>query len=117
MSVTAIPEALSGPARDFVSRQQHLLIGEERPPAADGRTFETLDPATGQAIAAVAHGGAADVDRAVGAARDALENGPWATLLPAERARLLNRLADLVEENADELAQIEALDNGKPLKL
>jgi acyl-CoA reductase-like NAD-dependent aldehyde dehydrogenase len=117
MSVTAIPEALSGPARDFVSRQQDLLIGDERSPAADGRTFETLDPATGQAITAVAHGGAADIDRAVGAARDALENGPWATILPAARARLLNRLADLVEENADELAQIDALDNGKPLKL
>ncbi len=117
MSLTAIPDALSGPARDFVSRQQELLIGGERQPAADGRTFETLDPATGQAITAVAHGGAADIDRAVAAARDALENGPWATLPAAARARLLNRLADLVEENADELAQIEALDNGKPLKL
>jgi acyl-CoA reductase-like NAD-dependent aldehyde dehydrogenase len=117
MSVTAIPEALSGPARDFASRQQDLLIGGERQPAADGRTFETLDPATGQAITAVAQGGAADIDRAVEAARDALENGPWAAIPAAARARLLNRLADLVEENGDELAQIEALDNGKPLKL
>jgi acyl-CoA reductase-like NAD-dependent aldehyde dehydrogenase len=117
MSVTTLPEALSGPARDFVSQQQGLLIGGEREPAADGRTFETVDPATGQTITTVSQGGAADVDRAVGAARKALETGPWANVSAAERTRLLNRLADLVEQHGDELAQLEALDNGKPLKL
>jgi aldehyde dehydrogenase (NAD+) len=117
MSLTTLPEALSGPARDFVSQQQGLLIGGERQPASDGRTFESVDPATGQAITTLAKGGAADVDRAVKTARDALENGPWATASAAERARRLNLLADLVEQNADELAQLEALDNGKPLKL
>jgi acyl-CoA reductase-like NAD-dependent aldehyde dehydrogenase len=117
MSVTTLPEALSGPAREFASREQQLLIGGERRPAADGRTFETLDPATGQAITTVAQAGAADVDRAVKAARDALESGPWSTMSAAERGRRINRLADLVEENGDELAELEALDNGKPLKL
>jgi acyl-CoA reductase-like NAD-dependent aldehyde dehydrogenase len=117
MSVTTLPEALTGPARDFVSRQQELLIGGERQPSGDGRTFETVDPATGQPITAVAQGGAADVDRAVTAARDAFEKGPWATLPAAARGRLINRLAELVEQNADELAQLEALDNGKPVKL
>jgi acyl-CoA reductase-like NAD-dependent aldehyde dehydrogenase len=117
MSVTALPESLSAAARDFAARQQQLLIGGERQSAADGRTFETLDPATGQAITTVAQGGAPDVDRAVKSARDALETGAWATLSAAERARLINRLADLVEANGDELAELEALDNGKPLKL
>jgi acyl-CoA reductase-like NAD-dependent aldehyde dehydrogenase len=117
MSVTTLPEALSSPVRDFASRQQELLIGGERQPAADGRTFETLDPATGQAITSVAQAGAADVDRAVKAARAALEEGGWATMSAARRARLINRLADVVEEHRDELAELEALDNGKPLKL
>jgi acyl-CoA reductase-like NAD-dependent aldehyde dehydrogenase len=117
MSVTTLPEALSESSRDFASRQQQLLIGGERQPAADGRTFETLDPATGQAITTVAQAGASDVDRAVKAARDALESGPWSKVSAAARARLINRLADLVEENGDELAELEALDNGKPLKL
>jgi acyl-CoA reductase-like NAD-dependent aldehyde dehydrogenase len=117
MSVSTIPEALSGPARDFVSRQQELLIGGERQPAADGRTFDTIDPATGQTITKVAQGGAADIDRAVTAAREAFESGPWPTIPAAARARLIDNLADLVEHNADELAQLEALDNGKPLKL
>jgi acyl-CoA reductase-like NAD-dependent aldehyde dehydrogenase len=117
MSVTTLPEALSAPARDFASRQQQLLIGGERLAAADGRTFETLDPATAQPITTVAQAGPSDVDRAVKAARDALENGPWSRMSAAERARLINRLADLVEENGEELAELEALDNGKPLKL
>jgi acyl-CoA reductase-like NAD-dependent aldehyde dehydrogenase len=117
MSVSTLPEALSGPVREFVSRQQELLIGGERQPAADGRTFETVDPATGQPITKVAQGGPADIDRAVKAARDGLESGPWGTLPAAARARLIYNLADLVEQNADELAELEALDNGKPLKL
>ncbi len=116
MSVTTLPEALSEASRDFASRQQQLLIGGERQPAADGRTFETIDPATGQAITTVAQAGGPDVDRAVKAARDALESGPWSKASAAGRARLMHRLADLVEENGDELAELEALDNGKPLK-
>jgi aldehyde dehydrogenase (NAD+) len=91
-----------------------LLIGSDWVEAADGRTFETIDPATGETIAEVAHAGPADVDRAVRAARSALE-GPWSKLPPARRSLLMNRLADLMEQNADELAEIEALDNGKPI--
>ena len=96
-----------------------LLIGGERPEAADGRTFETLDPATGRAIAEVAQAGAEDVDRAVAAARAAFEDGPWREASrPRERdARACCALADLVEEHADELAELESLDNGKPVKL
>src|SRR5204863_152308 len=89
--------------------------GGERPGAADGRTFETLDPATGEAIAVVAQAGAEDVDRAVRAARAAFEDGPWASMAAADRGGLIERLAQLVEEHADELAELESLDNGKPV--
>ena len=117
MSVTALPEQLSEPARQFASRRRELLIDGEWVDAADGRTFETIDPATGRPITEVAHAGAEDVDRAVRAARAALDQGPWHDAPAAERGRLLNRLADLVERNADELAELESLDNGKPLKI
>ncbi|HTX32065.1 MAG TPA: aldehyde dehydrogenase family protein [Solirubrobacteraceae bacterium] len=117
MSVSALPDQLSEAARGFASRQHQLLIDGEPSGAADGRTFETIDPGTGQPITEVAQGGSEDVDRAVKAARRALEEGPWQTAPAAERARLMYRLADLVEANADELAELESLDNGKPVKL
>src|SRR5436305_496196 len=117
MSVTALPDQLSETAREFAGREHQLLIDGERVPAADGRTFQTLDPATAKPITDVAHAGAEDVDRAVRAARRALEEGPWAKAPAAERARLMSVLADLGEEHADELAELEALDNGKPVKL
>jgi acyl-CoA reductase-like NAD-dependent aldehyde dehydrogenase len=117
LSITALPDQLSPPAREFAARDQQLLIGADRPAAADGRTFETFDPATGRVITTVAQAGAADVDRAVRAARSAFEDGPWRNAPAAERSRLINRLADLVQDNAEELAQLEALDNGKPVKL
>jgi acyl-CoA reductase-like NAD-dependent aldehyde dehydrogenase len=117
MSTTVLPDQLSEPARGFASKSQQLLIDGEHVDAADGRTFETIDPATGEPITTVAQGGARDVDRAVAAARRALEDGAWRTASPADRARLMNHLADLIESNADELAELEALDNGKPVKL
>jgi len=117
MSVTSLPDQLSDAAREFASRQHELLIDGERVPAASGHTFETVDPATGRPIAQIAHAGAGDVDRAVAAARRALEDGPWHKAPAAGRARMMNRLADLVEEHGDELAELESLDNGKPVKL
>jgi acyl-CoA reductase-like NAD-dependent aldehyde dehydrogenase len=117
MSVTTLPEQLSAAAREFAGRPHGLLIDGERTPAADGRTFETVDPANGRAITAVAQAGADDIDRAVRAARTALTDGPWAEASAADRARLINRLAELVEAHGEELAELESLDNGKPLKL
>ncbi len=87
------------------------LIGGEQVPAASGETFESLDPTTAQRLASVALGGPEDVDRAVAAARSALP--AWRALDPYERGRILQRLADLVEEHADELTQLEASDAGK----
>ena len=117
MPTAAVPEALSEPARSFVAAGPHkLLVGGEWVEAADGRAFQTVDPATENAICEVAHAGAEDVDRAVRAARTALD-GPWSKMPAAGRARLMMRLADLLEENAAELAELEALDNGKPVKI
>ncbi|HEY2650310.1 MAG TPA: aldehyde dehydrogenase family protein [Solirubrobacteraceae bacterium] len=112
----SLPGDLSEPARLFVGRRHGLLIDGQRTQAAEGRTFETVDPATGLPLAPVAHAGPQDVDRAVSAARCALEKGPWGTMPAAERAMLLHRLADLVVEHADQLAEIEAVDNGKPVR-
>jgi acyl-CoA reductase-like NAD-dependent aldehyde dehydrogenase len=116
MTIAAPPDQLSDAARSFLQKAHHdLVIGGERPGAADGRTFETLDPATGEPIAVVAHAGEEDVDRAVRAARAAFEDGPWASMSAADRGALIERLAQLVEEHADELAELESLDNGKPV--
>lgn len=100
---------------EFLATERPLLIGDRWEGAASGRTFETLDPATGGLLARVAHGGDDDVDRAVRAAGAAFEPGsPWRRTSPRDRARLLWRMAELIDEHADELAQLETLDNGKP---
>src|SRR5215210_3063056 len=109
MSTATLPSDLSEPSREFLSRAHDHLIGGERAPAADGRSFETYDPATGQVLAEVAQGGPEDVDRAVRAARTALGEGPWASATAAERGRCLERLAGLLEQHADELAELESL--------
>jgi aldehyde dehydrogenase (NAD+) len=82
-----------------------------------GKTFATLNPTTGEEICQVAEADAADVDLAVKAARTAYEHGPWRKTSGAERARLLHRLADLIEKHADELARLESMDNGKPFAM
>jgi acyl-CoA reductase-like NAD-dependent aldehyde dehydrogenase len=117
ISADTLPDALGAPAREFISQSHRLLIGSERLEAADGRTFVTLDPATGNEIAEVALGGPEDVARAVAAARAAFAEGPWASMPAAGRERLMHALADALEERAKEIAQIESLDNGKPVGL
>src|SRR5580692_13205376 len=92
-----------------------LLINNQWVASQSGKTFPTYNPATGKEIAQIAEADAADVDKAVKAARYALERGPWRKTTASERGRFLNRLADLIEQNADELAALETLDNGMPL--
>ena len=100
----------------FLSKKPHkLLIGGKWVDAAAGKTFPTRNPATGEIIAEVSEADREDVDRAVQAARQALD-GPWSKLSPAEREKLLMRLAELLEKHADELAQLESLDNGKTIR-
>jgi aldehyde dehydrogenase (NAD+) len=96
-------------------KQTKLLINGVWQNAVSGKTFETLNPATGEVIAKVAEGDKADVDKAVAAARHAFDKGPWKKMNARERGKILHRLADLVEKNIDELAKLESLDNGKPL--
>jgi aldehyde dehydrogenase (NAD+) len=96
-------------------RQTKMLIDGKWMDASTGRTFETLNPATGQVIARVAEGEKPDIDRAVAAARRAFDKGPWRKMNARERGKLIHRLADLVEKNQDELAMLETLDNGKPI--
>ena len=91
-----------------------LLINNQWKDSRSGRTFATINPATGEEICQVAAADEGDVDEAVKAARAAFEEGPWRKMSAAERGRLLNKLADLIEAHADELARLEALDNGKP---
>ena len=95
--------------------QTDLVIAGRSVPAASGRRFATIDPATEEPIAEVARGGAEDVDAAVRAAHAAL-HGPWSQVTPAARGRLLLRLADLVAAHKEELAALETADVGKPLK-
>jgi len=91
-----------------------LLINNRWVNSESGKTFPTINPSTGEEICQVAEADASDVDKAVKAARAAFDKGPWRKMFGSERSRLMNRLADLIEKHADELARLEALDNGKP---
>jgi aldehyde dehydrogenase (NAD+) len=93
-----------------------LFIGGEWQDAASGKTFESWNPSTGEVLAEVAEGGAEDVDRAVTAAREAFERGKWATMDARKRGRILYAVADALEAKADDLARLETLDNGKPMR-
>src|SRR5438874_2252001 len=97
-------------------KDQPLFIGGKWLDSVSGKTFPTINPATGEVICAVAEGDRADVDLAVTAARKAFEDGPWPRLSASERGRLLNKLADLIEARKEELAALESLDNGKPYR-
>ena len=103
--------------KDFLSRAKKMLINGQWVEAESGKTFETLNPATGEVLANIPEGGKADIDKAVKAARKAFDYGPWRNKMSAaERARCIYKLADLIEQKAAELAELETLDNGKPIK-
>src|SRR6202012_4073414 len=92
-----------------------LFIDGEWVEAASGKTFDTPNPATGETLARVAEGDAEDINRAVRAARRAFEEGPWGRLTASDRGRIIWKIGDLILEHAEELAQLESLDNGKPV--
>jgi len=115
---TATPTySLHAEVQSFLARPRPLLIDGKWVAAASGRTFPTYDPATGEVIAQVAEGGGEDIHRAVKAARRAFESGPWRKMTPSERGRILWRLAELIEKHLQEFAELETLDNGKPLNV
>ncbi|GJQ27538.1 MAG: aldehyde dehydrogenase [Phycisphaerae bacterium] len=101
---------------DVEIKYTQCLIDGQWVPAASGKTFETINPATGDVLAQVAEGDKADVDKAVKAARRAFEEGPWRKMSASERGRLMYKLADLIEKNKETLAKLETLDNGKPIR-
>jgi phenylacetaldehyde dehydrogenase len=105
--------APSSQVATFLAKGPRLFIGGEWVDSQSGKTVSVIDPATGHEISVTADAGEADVDRAVKAARYALEEGPWATMLPSQREALIWRLAELIDQHADELAELESLDNGK----
>src|SRR3954470_7702325 len=96
--------------------QTQCFIGGQWIPAQSGKTFDTINPATEEVIASVAEGDAADIDLAVKAARQQFDGGEWSKMDARDRGRLMNKLADLIEEEIDELAALESLDNGKPIR-
>ena len=100
---------------EFLDKPRKMLINGQWVNAASGKTFPTYNPATGEVLAQVAEGDREDIERAVKAARKAFDNGPWRQLTAAERARLIWKLADLIEAHTEELGYLESLDNGKPL--
>ena len=97
-------------------KDQPLFIDGKWLDSVSGKTFPTVNPATGETICQVAEGDKADVDLAVKAARKAFEDGPWRQISASDRGRLLNKFADLIEKNKEELAALESLDNGKPYR-
>ncbi len=100
----------------FLSKKPHkLLIGGRWTDSGSGKTFKTYNPATAETLSEVAEADKKDVDAAVAAARQAL-SGPWGKMSPADREKILHRVADLIEKNADELAQLETLNNGKTIR-
>jgi phenylacetaldehyde dehydrogenase len=116
MAVTETRMEIPRAARRFLDgRPKALWIDGAWVEPADGRTFDTINPATEEVLAPVAFAGPADVDRAVRAARVAFDDGRWSDVPPRHKEAVLRRLADLIDEHAEELAVLETLDNGKPL--
>jgi phenylacetaldehyde dehydrogenase len=99
----------------FVATRHKMLINGKWTDAASGKTFPTYNPATGEVLAQVAEGDKTDIDAAVRAARAAFDKGPWRRMTPSQRGKLIWKLADLIDAHLEEFAELESLDNGKPL--
>ena len=117
MATIPVDTHVSSKTADFISRQHRMLIDGRFVPAASGKTFAVYNPATGDIQAQVPEAEAEDVNRAVLAARRAFDEGPWSKTSSSERGKLLWKVADLLEANLEEFAELESLDNGKPLSV
>ncbi|AXC14262.1 Aldehyde dehydrogenase [Acidisarcina polymorpha] len=115
MATLPIDSRVSTRTADFIGQKHRMFIDGRFVVAASGKTFPVYNPATGEVIAHVPEAEAEDVDRAVRAARAAFDNGPWARMKPSERGRLLWKLGDLLEKHLEEFAELESIDNGKPV--
>jgi phenylacetaldehyde dehydrogenase len=115
MDGVCVPALLGATAAAFLAEPHRNLIGETWRDAREGQTLPVIDPGTGGVLTAIPSSDASDVDDAVAAARQALEAGPWSRMTASDRGRLINRLAGLLGDHAEELAQIESLDTGRPI--
>ncbi|MFI5117025.1 MAG: aldehyde dehydrogenase family protein [Terriglobales bacterium] len=117
MSTAVSTVQMHNHVQEFVSTPRKMFIDGKWVEAASGKTFPTYNPATGEVLAHIAEGDREDIDRAVKAARRAFESGPWAEMTASQRGRVIWKLGDLIEEHLEEFAQLESLDNGKPLSV
>jgi phenylacetaldehyde dehydrogenase len=117
MATIPVDSRIGSKTAEFFSRQHRMLIDGRFVLAASGKTFPVYNPATGEVVARVPEAEAEDVNRAVIAARRAFDDGPWSKMSPSQRGQLLWKVADLLEANLEEFAEIESLDNGKPLSV
>jgi phenylacetaldehyde dehydrogenase len=117
MATLSIDPRVSGHTADFVATDHRMLIDGRFVTAASGKTFPVYNPATGEVLTNVPEAETEDVNRAVRAARKAFDEGPWPRMSPSERGRTLWHIADLIEKNLEEFAELESLDNGKPYKV
>jgi len=117
MSAAVDIVSLSPHVKSFIGQPHKVLIDGRWQSARDEETFEVFNPATEEVIARVANCKKADVDLAVAAARKAFDSGPWPNMSPSQRGRILWKIGDLILENLEELAQLESLDNGKPISV
>ncbi|MCC6795992.1 MAG: aldehyde dehydrogenase family protein [Candidatus Hydrogenedentes bacterium] len=114
MATATLPAMLPS-VKSFVAEKRKMLVNGKWIEAVSDRTFEVFNPATGDVLAHVASGDVQDINAAVKAARAAFETGPWSRMTPSDRGKLIWKLADLIEQHLEEFAQLESLDNGKPL--
>ncbi|MCC6156379.1 MAG: aldehyde dehydrogenase family protein, partial [Candidatus Hydrogenedentes bacterium] len=114
MATATLPAMLPS-VKSFVAEKRKMLINGKWTEAISDRTFEVFNPATGDVLAHVASGDVQDINAAVKAARAAFDTGPWSRMTPSDRGKLIWKLADLIEQHLEEFAQLESLDNGKPL--
>jgi len=115
MAVSDAEIKIAPEVNQFIASTRKMLIDGQWVEAVSGKTFPVYNPATGEIMAQVVEGDKEDIERAVRAARKAFDGGPWRTMTPSQRGRLINKLADLLEQHGEEFAQLESLDNGKPL--
>jgi phenylacetaldehyde dehydrogenase len=106
---------LNARVQQFIGQPRKVLIDGRWVAAKSGETFDVFNPASGQRIAVAAACEKPDVDAAVAAARKAFDTGPWPRMAPSERGKIIWKIGDLIQENLEELAQLESLDNGKPI--
>ena len=117
MATIPVDSRVNSKTAEFFSRQHRMLIDGRFVLAASGKTFPVYNPATGEVVAQVPEAEAEDVDRAVTAARRAFDEGPWSKMSTSQRGQLIWKMADLLEANLEEFAEIESLDNGKPFSV